>query len=228
MPDNFTANPGSGGAVFASDDIAGVQWPRVKIAWGVDGVAVDASGTDPLPVSVLNFPATQAVTQSGTWNVGVTGSVAVTGPLTDAQLRATAVPVSVTSLPALAAGTNNIGDVDVLTLPALPTGSNTIGAVNVNKTALTGSAPASVTIGGTSALVLASNANRRGAVIRNTSTSGQRISLAFAGGTAVLDSGVTLETGDVFVMDEFTFTTGAINAIASAASGRLSVQELTV
>lgn len=39
--------------------------------------------------------------------------------------------VSLASLPALAAGTNNIGDVDVLTLPSLPAGSNTIGAVNI-------------------------------------------------------------------------------------------------
>lgn len=69
--------------------------------------------------------------------------------LTDTQLRASAVPVSgtvtatvanatiasgtvaVSSLPALAAGTNNIGDVDVLTLPALPAGTNNIGDVDV-------------------------------------------------------------------------------------------------
>lgn len=39
--------------------------------------------------------------------------------------------VAVSSLPALPAGTNNIGDVDVLTLPALPTGTNNIGDVDV-------------------------------------------------------------------------------------------------
>lgn len=39
--------------------------------------------------------------------------------------------VDVTRLPALPAGTNNIGDVDVLTLPALPAGSNNIGDVDV-------------------------------------------------------------------------------------------------
>jgi len=37
--------------------------------------------------------------------------------------------VDVVSLPAIPAGTNNIGDVDVLTLPALPTGTNSIGTV---------------------------------------------------------------------------------------------------
>jgi hypothetical protein len=46
-------------------------------------------------------------------------------------------PVSATNglavqiIPALPAGTNNIGDVDVLTLPALPAGTNNIGDVDV-------------------------------------------------------------------------------------------------
>ena len=39
--------------------------------------------------------------------------------------------VDVTRLPALPAGTNNIGDVDVLTLPALAAGTNNIGDVDV-------------------------------------------------------------------------------------------------
>lgn len=39
--------------------------------------------------------------------------------------------VDVTRLPALPAGTNNIGDVDVLTLPALPAGTNNIGDVDI-------------------------------------------------------------------------------------------------
>lgn len=64
-------------------------------------------------------------------SVTITGSVAVTGPLTDAQLRAAAVPVSLATLPALVASAANIGDVDVLTLPALPTGTNNIGDVDV-------------------------------------------------------------------------------------------------
>lgn len=39
--------------------------------------------------------------------------------------------VDVVTLPALPAGTNNIGDVDVLTLPALPAGTNNIGDVDI-------------------------------------------------------------------------------------------------
>lgn len=51
-------------------------------------------------------------------------AIGVTGPLTDAQLRASAVPTSLATLPALIASAANIGDVDVLTVPADPFGAN--------------------------------------------------------------------------------------------------------
>lgn len=76
MADNITA-PATG-EVFATDDIGGIQYPRTKIGFGVDGSYVDVSSGAPLPVTL---------------------------GLTDAQLRATAVPVS------LAPDTDLIGDV---------------------------------------------------------------------------------------------------------------------
>lgn len=42
MADNFTANPGTGGSVFAADDLSSVYYPRVKVSVGSDGVAQDA------------------------------------------------------------------------------------------------------------------------------------------------------------------------------------------
>jgi hypothetical protein len=68
MADN-AAGTGFGGAsvTFATDDIGGVQYPRFKVTFGVDGVATDVSAGSPLPI---------------------------TGALTDTQLRATPVPVS--------------------------------------------------------------------------------------------------------------------------------------
>ena len=82
-----------------------------------------------------------AVTQSGTWVVQpgntanttawkVDGS-AVTQPVSGTFWQATQ-PVSLATVPALVAGTANIGDVDVLTLPALSTGTNSIGQVTAN------------------------------------------------------------------------------------------------
>ncbi len=50
MADGFVTNAGSGGLTFASDDVAGVHYPRVKPSWGVDGSVVDTSVAAPMPV----------------------------------------------------------------------------------------------------------------------------------------------------------------------------------
>lgn len=71
MADNIIAyaNTGTGTDVLAADEIGGVKYARSKITLGADGVNDgDVSATNPLPVS---------------------------GPITDAQLRASAVPVSI-------------------------------------------------------------------------------------------------------------------------------------
>jgi hypothetical protein len=80
MADNFTANAGAGGDTFASDDIGGVQYPISKIAFGALDSVTLASAANPLPVSV--------------------GTVPVTGPVTDAQLRATPIETALKATPA--------------------------------------------------------------------------------------------------------------------------------
>lgn len=50
MPDNVAITAGAGTSI-ATDDIGGVNYQRVKPAWGVDGVAVDVSESAPLPVA---------------------------------------------------------------------------------------------------------------------------------------------------------------------------------
>lgn len=54
MPDNVESNPGSGGVVFATDEIATVHYPRTKVVWGPDGTANDAdvASGKPLPVQL--------------------------------------------------------------------------------------------------------------------------------------------------------------------------------
>jgi hypothetical protein len=79
MSDNIGYTPGTG-AIVAADNIAGVLHQRVKLGIGSDGVAVDVSTSNPLPITAP-------------------GGIAVTGALTDAELRASAVPVSAASLP---------------------------------------------------------------------------------------------------------------------------------
>lgn len=60
MADNVAITAGAG-TTIASDDIGGVQYQRTKLAWGVDGSAVDASATNPLPVTA---PAAARTTHS--------------------------------------------------------------------------------------------------------------------------------------------------------------------
>lgn len=99
--DNIEVTPGTGVSISA-DDIGGVLYQRVKIAVGADGSATDVSSAAPMPV---------------------------TGPVTDTELRAADVKVTLDGeTVVLAAGTNNIGDVDIATIAA---GDNNIGNVDV-------------------------------------------------------------------------------------------------
>ena len=38
--------------ILATDDIGGVHYPRSKVVFGLNGVAVDVSATDPLPTTI--------------------------------------------------------------------------------------------------------------------------------------------------------------------------------
>jgi len=69
------------------------------------------AGANYIGLASVNVANTVPVSQSGTWNVGITG---LTSLASGTQVG-------------LNAGNNNIGDVDVLTLPALPAGANYIG-----------------------------------------------------------------------------------------------------
>lgn len=155
-----------------------------------DQSTINTNATVAGTVAVSNFPATQAVT----------------GPLTDAQLRATAVTVDIPT----AVDVNIIG-------AGVPLLVNT-------KTNLNASAPTAVSVGTSSTAVLALNATRQGLVLVNTSNG--IISIAF-GTTAVLNSGITLLPYGVFCMDEYSCGIDAVNAIASVAASNLAVQEFT-
>lgn len=52
MADNVGYTPGSG-ELIAADDVGGVLYQRVKPVTGVDGVAVDVSASNPMPVGAV-------------------------------------------------------------------------------------------------------------------------------------------------------------------------------
>lgn len=101
---------------------------RVKVG----ATLVDSAGINKAAISAAGAVRVDgsAVTQPVSGTVGVSGSVAVTGPLTDSQLRATAVPVSAAALP-------------------LPAGA----ATETTLSALNGKVPANLTVTATRLLV---------------------------------------------------------------------------
>lgn len=147
MADNYEVNAGSGGKTFGSDQIAGVDYPRVKLIIGADGTNDgDVASGNPLPVT-----GTVAATQSGTWNVtNVSGTVSLpTGAATAAKQPALGTAgtassdvitvqgiAAMTPILATLSGTNNIATVTTVSAVtaisnALPAGTNNIGDVDI-------------------------------------------------------------------------------------------------
>lgn len=120
----------------------------------------------------------------------------------------------------------NDGSGNSVTSTAISSGSKQALSIKAEYSPLTAAAPATVSAGVTSGTLIASNANRKGLVVINTSTLGT-ISLNLVNGSAVLNSGITLYPHDVWYMDGFTFTTAQINVIASLAATSVGLQELT-
>lgn len=87
---------------------------------------------------------------------------------------------------------------------------------------VTPSSPTFATVGISSGQILASNLNRKGVILTNTSVN---IIYLGIGATAVVGSGITLYPGGSLILNKDGIVTGAINAIASAASSNVSIQE---
>lgn len=92
------------------------------------------------------------------------------------------------------------------------------------KTALIPASPTTASVGVTTASALAANANRTGLIIINNSIN--KVSFGL-GVSAVLNSGITLYPGGVWNMDQYSFTSLTINAIASAVASSISIQEFS-
>lgn len=197
--------------VWDTNTLSWIKQTGSSGATGSDVTVTNFPATQPISgsVSILNFPATQpvsgtiAATQSGTWTISNTGFTATQ---------------SGTWTVGLSAGTNAIGSITNTSFAATQSGTWVINSKN----ALTSNSPTASSVGVTSAQILAANANRKGLILVNTSSG--NISLGF-GAAAVLNSGITLYPGGSFNMDEYCFTTSAINAIASVAASNIGIQE---
>lgn len=247
MADNVTL-PGSG-SLISSDEVTRGGTPQhmqiVKLGFGAennyDGLLTIGQRTmaASMPVVIASDQSVIPVSQSGIWNI--TGSITVDGTVAATQSgtwNITNISGTV-SLPTGAATAAlqtqpgvDIGDVTVNNGSGgnavnIQDGGNSItvdGSITatVSKTALTPSSPTAATVGVASASALVANASRKGLVLTNTSAN--TISLGL-GAAAVLNSGITLTPNGVWVMDEYTFCTSQIFAIASAAGSNLAIQE---
>jgi hypothetical protein len=82
MADNVTADPGTGGATFATDDDGTAHWPYAKIAWGANNTQTPvAAGAAAVPIqdggNAITVDGTVAVTNTGTFAVQVDNTVTV-------------------------------------------------------------------------------------------------------------------------------------------------------
>jgi hypothetical protein len=119
MADNLTAlaNTGSGTDVLATDEIAGVHYPRSKTGFGVDGAYADVSAANPLPVLASNITtkfreAFEAYTPGARW----TESVA-SGDIISLEGNAAAASYLTISKSPLLDGTTTITSVPVFDMP---------------------------------------------------------------------------------------------------------------
>ena len=122
MAENVNITPGSGD-VIGADDISSVKYQRVKIIEGADGTNDgDISSTNGLPVELLASTASigKLSANSGVdiGDVDITSIAAGDNNIGNVDI-ASAIP----------AGTNNIGDVDIAS--AIPAGDNNIGNVDI-------------------------------------------------------------------------------------------------
>lgn len=143
MPDNVTAP--AGGISFATDDIGGVHYPYAKLAWGADNSAVAVADVAGARLPVVIGGTLPAFAATPTVNIGTVPSLAVTGPATDVQLRATPLAVSFSgqsvaitgTLPAFAATpTVNIGTAPTLTVGGTVTANAGTGTFAISAASL--------------------------------------------------------------------------------------------
>lgn len=145
--------------------------------------------------------------------------VPVSGPLTDAELRATAVPVSGpltdTQLRANAVPVSGPLTDTQLRAAAVPTASGGAKAT---------ASISRVSASATSVTLLAANANRRRVIIHNESTASLRIKL---GATASATSySLLLGPGDTYESPTDWVYTGAVDGIWDAANGAAQITEV--
>ncbi|NBW77009.1 MAG: hypothetical protein EBR34_14605 [Sphingomonadaceae bacterium] len=225
MPEIFGAQPvcgPNGGSVPVTLDGGSVTISSVTVPTNVT-----VGNTNAAPVPVSDAGGTLSVDDGG-------GSITVDGPLTDTQLRATALPVSgpltdsqlrATAVPV----TGGLTDTQLRASAVAVSGPLTdtqlrASAVPVVAT-VAARTPITTSVTGTasSSLLLAFNANRKGLMISNVSSS--KLYLSFSNPATVANSFMEMQPGSFLLLDQQLIVTNAIYGIWSNANGAAQATE---
>lgn len=78
MADNYITDAGSGGNTYASDEIAAVHFPRIKLVHGIDGTNDgDVAATNPLPVDAREIGGVAVTVDNAAFTDGTTPVIPV-------------------------------------------------------------------------------------------------------------------------------------------------------
>lgn len=184
---------------------------------GSGAVAIDISTSVPIDVNPISGASTSALQTTGNTSLGTiktnTDPLVASGAGAYVRQDSNATIAKETG-GNLAATATSVASIDSKLTAPLST---------ISKVALTANAPATASVGVASASAVSANASRKGLLIVNVSNATVCLGLASA---AVLNSGICLQPSAAWSMNEYSFVTGAINAIASAAASTISIQEL--
>lgn len=213
----------NGGSVPVTLDSGSVTIANVTVP-----TSVTVGNTNGSPVPVSDAGGALSIDDGG-------GSITVDGPLTDTQLRATAVPVSGpltdTQLRAAAVPVSGPLTDTQLRATAVPvSGPLTDTQLRAAAVPVVGTVAArtptttSVTSTASSVLVLASNANRKGLMVSNVSTS--KLYLSFSTPATTANAFIEVQPGAFLLLDQQLIVTNAIYGIWTNANGAAQVTEL--
>jgi len=210
-------------------------------------VAIDQTGTNNnVDATVTNFPANQDVTVTngaGAAAVNIQdggNSITVDGPLTDAELRASPVPVSATFTPS---GTQDVNIVSTISLPVnddggsltvdgtvtvvQPTGTNLhvvvdSGTITTAANKATAATITRVATSTTAVTVLAADATRKKFIIRT--ESGTHTYIAY--GSTASSTNYTFDLSGDDTLEEEVWT-GSVSVVRLSGNGNIQVTDLT-
>ena len=196
-----------GGAVPVTLEGGGITLGTITVP-----ASVTVGNTDAAPIPIKDGGNSITVDDGG-------ASLTVDGPLTNAELRATPVPVS-----------GGLTDTELRATPVPVSGGLTDTELRASAVPVVASVPirtpttTSVTSTTTSALILAANVTRRGLMISNQSTS--KLYLSFTTPALPGNSFIEVAPGAFVLFDQQMIFTSAIYGIWTNAQGTCQVTEL--